>query len=124
MVVMPTYEWDCVGCRVTWDVVTRIAERDEPQRCPKCQALGTRNPVVLCAIDKSAASDWNNVSYNPGLGCWTKSWKHGREIAKSRGMEEIGNEPVENIHKKYEKQRAETRAKRWEEADRVKVYDD
>ncbi len=121
-VKMPTYEWSCESCGHEWDVVTTIANRDEPEKCNKCPGQGVRG-ITTASIDKSSAGDWNNVSYNPGLGCWTKSWKHGREIAKARGLEEIGNERPDKIEKSFEKQRAETREQRWRDADRVKMYD-
>ena len=47
------------------------------------------------------------------MGQWTKSTKDARKIAKSRGMEEVGTEPVENLHKKFDKQREEAHAKSW-----------
>lgn len=111
---MPTYEWKC-ETHGNWDVSVRIAERDDPQPCPTC---GTHGVKQLSApnIDKSAAGGWNSQSYNPGLGCWTKNSKHASQIAKSRGLVEVGNEPVENIQKAQDKARAETAEKRWQEA--------
>lgn len=117
---MPTYEWACD--KHIWEVVTTISARDEPSACPKCGTPGTRQ-LTLPNIDKTAAGGWNQQSYNPGLGCWTKSVKHGEEIAKRRGLEPVGNEPVENLHKAAEKQKAETREKRWRDADRQLLYD-
>jgi hypothetical protein len=40
-----------------------------------------------------------------------------RKIAKSRGLEEIGNEKPEKIHDHFEKQREETKAQRWADAE-------
>ncbi len=119
---MPTYEFKCSTCEKPFDIVCRVAERDDAYSCPDCGASGVRQ-LSMPAIDKSAAGDWNNVSYNPGLGTWTKSWKHGREIAKSRGLEEVGNEPLDKLHKKAEDRKVEIREERWREADRDKVYD-
>ncbi len=39
-------------------------------------------------------------------------------------MIEVGNEKVETVHRHFEKQREQTRADRWAEADRDKVYSD
>ena len=119
---MPTYMWTCDPCERDWDVVCRIAERDEPSPCPKCQATGKR--VEILRTNFTGASDWNVQGFNPGLGCYTKSTKHAREIAKRRGMEEVGSEKLETIHKHFDKQREETRAERWREADREKLYGD
>lgn len=38
------------------------------------------------------ASDWDDVQFNPGLGVVTKNAKHRAQIAKERGLTEIGNE--------------------------------
>lgn len=115
---MPTYEWACD--QHYWEVFCKIAEMDDPQTCPKCGKPGVRQ-LSAPNVDRTSAGSWNQQSFNPGLGCWTKSWKHGREIAKARGLEEVGDEPPENLHKKYEKQRAETRKARWAD-DRELVY--
>jgi hypothetical protein len=117
---MPQYVW--ADDDHLWTVTTTVALRDEPSSCPECKAPGVRQ-ITLPNIDKTAAGSWNQQSYNPGLGCWTKSWKHGREIAKARGLEEIGNEDPEKVHKHYDNQRKETRERRWAEVDREKVYD-
>jgi len=119
---MPTYAWKCSNGH-DWEVVTTIAQRDEPSICPECRFAGARG-LTLPQIDKTAAADWNNASYNPGLGCWTKGTKHARQIAKSRGLIEVGNEDPGKIHKENDKLREDNRANRWKEADRVKVYED
>lgn len=116
----PTYEWTCSDHN--WDVMVPIANSEDPQSCPTCNKPG-RRVITAPHIDRVAAGAWNQASYNPALGCWTKSWKHGREIAKARGLEEVGNTPVETLHKEAEKKNRDNRQRRWDEADRVKVYD-
>lgn len=120
---MPTYSYRCRAyeCAHEWDVVKKISEIDLPEHCSRCEQPGER--VLTAAFIGLAAGDWNRVEYNPGLGCWTKSWKHGREIAKSRGLEEIGNESPEKVHRHFDRQREETREMRWRDADREKLYD-
>lgn len=117
---MPSFTWACDEHH--WIVLSSIAGRDEPQACPKCGKAGARQ-IDAPFIDKTAAGGWNQQSYNPGLGCWTKSVKDGERIAKARGLEPVGTEPVENLHKHFDKQREETREQRWRDADRVMLYD-
>lgn len=117
---MPTYSW--ADDEHHWTVMTSIATRDDPQACPQCGAQGSRQ-IDAPSIDKTSAGGWNQQAYNPGLGCWTKSVRHGEQIAKSRGLEPVGNEPVENLHKAAEKQREDTREQRWRDADRQMLYD-
>ncbi len=119
MELIPTYPHYCRPCDHDWDVVTTIAERNDPAPCPKCKAIGTRQ---LTVAGINGASDWNTQTFNPGLGCYTKNTRHARQIAKSRGCEEVGNEPVEKIHKAYETQRKDAREKRWND-DREKLYE-
>lgn len=59
------------------------------------------------------ARDWNRQGFNPGLGCYTKSWAHGREIAKARGLEEVGNERPEVIHKQAAETQQAKHEARW-----------
>jgi hypothetical protein len=120
---MPTYSWQCVNCQGRWENSCLVAERNEPQRCPTCDALGERDRIYRFNIDKTAAGGWNQQSFNPGLGCWTKSTKHGEQIAKSRGLEPVGNEKPETIQKHFETAKKEERESRWANADRELVYE-
>jgi hypothetical protein len=97
-----------------------MASRNDPQSCPSCGSSGERQ---VTAAYFNGASDWNTQSWNPGLGCYTKSHKEAEKIAKSRGLEPIGNENPDNIHKHYEKQREETKERRWQEAAKVGLFD-
>ena len=116
----PTYDWGCPNGHA-YVVVSTIAGRDEPTTCPKCQAPGERG-ISLPAPVSVTAGDWNRGSWNPGLGCYTKSWKHGRQIAKSRGLEEVGDSNPDTLYKANEQAREEKRAARWAD-DRELVYE-
>lgn len=120
---MPTYDYAHEPCRIRWDVIKPMSAFDTPEPCPKCGEPGIKLPS-LCAIDKTAAGGWNEQTYHPALGCYTRSTQHARKIAKSRGMEEVGTEPPEKIHAAMDKQRAEKAERRWEDAGRDKVYGD
>ena len=116
---MPVYEYLCDhGHR--FDVVKSMSELERTELCPDCSAVAARQ---ISRTNFTGASDWNTQSWNPGLGCYTKSHKHASQIAKNRGLVELGNEKVETVHKFFEKKREETRAERWAEADRVKPYE-
>lgn len=116
------YPYVCNLCEYEFDVIKKLADFERPENCPQCRGIARRG-VCAPAINKTAAGSWNQVEFNPGLGCWTKSHKHAEQIAKSRGMEPVGNEDPEKIHKHYEKQREETRRQRYEDAERVKVFE-
>ena len=118
---MPIYDYHHESCRLRWEVAKPMRESDTPEVCPKCGEPGVKLPS-LCAIDKTAAGGWNEQTFHPGLGCYTRSTQDARKIAKSRGLEEVGTEPPEKIHAKFDKDKAEARERRWAEADRVKQY--
>lgn len=119
---MPTYVYECCSCAAVWDVVKRVAQIDDPERCPGCDHLGDRK-IQAPALDKSAAADWNTPHFNPALGQVVQSNKHAQKIAKAKGLIEVGNEKPENIHKHFEKQREQAHKDRWENADRVMKYE-
>jgi len=69
-----------------------------------------------------------DAEFNPGLGCITRNKKHRAEIAKSRGLEEIGNENPDKIEKALTKEREERLEKRhdgihdwWQKEKRVSI---
>lgn len=117
----PTYEYRCPRGH-EWDVVKRIADIDEVERCASCDFMGERQ--VTLPSGTIGASDWNSQTFNPALGCFTKSDRHARQIAKAKGYEEVGNEKPEVIHKHFDDQKTREREQRWADADREKLYGD
>ncbi len=117
---MPTYPYRCPACSDKFEVTKAIKAIDDPETC-KCGAFAVR---YIGRTNFTGASDWNNQTFNPALGCYTKSTAEARKLAKSRGMVEVGTEPVEKIHASFDRQQADTRAQRWADADREKVYGD
>lgn len=120
---MPTYPYECEPCHKTWDVIKSMSEYDSPEPCAVCKRPATRR-LAIPNIDKTAAGTWNTQSWHPALGCYTRSDQHAQKIAKARGLEAVGTEAPEKIHKHFEKQREDTRERRWAEADREKQYGD
>lgn len=116
---MPTYEYNC-QCGNQWDVIKRVADIDEVELCDKCQRLGDRQ---ISRTSFAGAADWNTQHFSPALGKVVKNNREARQLAKDRGMLEVGNEKPEVIHKHFDTQREDTREQRWKDADRVKVYD-
>lgn len=57
------------------------------------------------------------ANYNPGLGEVVYSDRHYKELCKIKGLEPLGNEKPETIHKHYDKQRQEKLDKAYDEAD-------
>ena len=121
---IPTYVYRCPDCRTEFDVIKRIADIDNLESCPECCAFCNPATRQIARVNFTGAADWNTQSWNPALGCYTRNTRHARQIAKSRGMEEVGTEPPEKIHAAFERQQAETREQRWKDAERDKIYGD
>lgn len=43
---MPIYEYECGTCGSRFDRMLRLAERDDPQTCPKCSAAPATRRVA------------------------------------------------------------------------------
>lgn len=109
------YGYTCPSCSKTFDVIKRVSEYDKEEKCV-CGSIAKRSfaPQRIHLYGTAVVEQ----EYNPGLGCIVKNKAHKKEILKAKGLEEIGNEKPETIHKHYEKVREEKREKAWQEADR------
>jgi putative FmdB family regulatory protein len=116
---MPFYEYRCeVGHE--FEVVKNISEIDREETCQECGKVAERQMPRRFGF--TGASDWNTQTWNHGLGCFTKSNREAEKIAKARGLEPVGTEKVENLHKQADKAREDNYKARWSD-DRVKLYD-
>ncbi len=124
---MPTYPYECESCQIQFDISKRVSQIDEPEFCAKCDSLASR---YISRTHFYGAGDWNAEvyrSFNPGLGEVVRSKRHQKEILRKmngegRAVEEIGNEPVEKIHKHFDDRREETRKNRWRD-DRAMLHE-
>ena len=110
-----TYEFHCMKCDVMFDVVKPVAEIAHPELCKVCGNEATRSFVPSRIHIHGAAVE--HAEYNPALGCITKNKKHRAELAKERGMVEIGNDfkSPDAIHKKFDGDREDRKKKAWED---------
>ncbi len=109
------YAYHCDACGHAFDVVKPVSEYNAPELCERkaCGAPARREPFPRRTfLHGTSVLD---AEYNPGLGCIVKSAEHRREIAKQKGLEEIGNEPPEAIHKHFDTRREEQRERQWAE---------
>ena len=109
---MPIYPYECESCGHTYEVVKSVRDINNVEHCEKCNSLTKRRIALRQSIDKTAASDWDRMEYNPGLGKALTPMQ-ARKEAKSKGLVEIGTEPVEKIHKHFDKVRADNERRKY-----------
>lgn len=109
------YEYRCEKCDSTFDVIKPASEMTREEKCNGCESPAKRMflPKKLYFCNTAV----EHAEFNPGLGCVVKNSKHRAEIAKQKGLVEIGNEKTEKIHKKIEKEREEKAKKAYDNID-------
>ena len=110
---MPQYPYECQDCAHDFEITKSVKHIEDLEHCPKCSGVAER--YISNKISFSGASDWDTAHYSPALGKVVKSNAEARREARRMGLEEVGSEPVENIHKHFDAQR---------ENKRKAVYDD
>jgi hypothetical protein len=73
------------------------------ENCPDCGNILTR----VYSFTHFIGAKVENREYNPALGCVVNNSKHRAEIAKRRGLIEVGNEKPESLQKAAEKTMAD-----------------
>lgn len=108
------YGYRCFHCEKDFDVVKSHHESDKDEVCPKCGEFGVRDfaPKKIHLMNTKVT----HAEFNPGLGCVVNNKKHMSELCKIKGVEPIGNEKPESIHKHYDKAREEKADKAYEDA--------
>lgn len=104
---MPIYPYKC-KCGHSFETWARMSEIDsiEPE-CPKCYNKLTPNERLISGKISFSNEKVEDASYCQALGCVVKNNRHRAQIAKSRGLVEIGNETPETIHKHFEAERSQ-----------------
>ena len=110
---MPTYDYLCEKCEIEFEVIKSIKEYDGKDECPACGNVGRR--IFSCQVH-FVGTKIEDAEFNPGLGQITKSKRHRDELARKLGVEEIGNEKPDRVHKHFDDSRAAKSRKAWDEA--------
>lgn len=106
------YEYECGICNVVVEIIKPVSEYRKPENCSRCgfklEQLITGGSGILIK-----PTSW--PEYNPGLGTVVKNSKHRQEVAKAKGLIEIGSENVEKMADKAKKEREQKREKEWDD---------
>lgn len=110
-----TYVYDCPDCSHRFDVIKPARDMEKNETCPKCGEFALRRFVPEHVYISGAKVE--HAEYNPALGCVTKNSKHRAELAKRKGLVEVGNDygSGEAMQKNFDTEREKKLAKRYEE---------
>jgi putative FmdB family regulatory protein len=106
------YPYECRRCGETFEVIKSVRHIDDPEFC-ECGPQAYR--TIAQRQSFSGEKDWDSAHYNHGLGQAVKSNAHASKLAKERGMIEIGDEPLDKIHKKFDTEREQKIESRYDE---------
>ena len=111
-----TYDYKCPGCGHRFDVIKSVKDIDVNETCPKCGEFAERS--FLPERVHFTKTKVQHAEYNPGLGMVVKDARHRSEIAKRKGLVEVGNDyrTPENIHKETEAAREAKREAGYQQA--------
>lgn len=79
---MPMYVYSCRECGRVHEVLRRIAERDEPHRCPTC---GSETARQVTGANLALSGSFHKTSYQ------TKPYKDAAETRRGAGIRLVGS---------------------------------
>lgn len=110
-----TYQYYCEKCDRTFDVIKPVKDIDVNEFCPKCENPSERQFVPSKVYFSGTKVE--HAEYNPALGAVTKNKEHRKELAKRKGLVEVGNDfkSGESMQQHFDKAREEKLKKRYED---------
>lgn len=116
-----TYEYYCPACKYIFDVFKSHKDMERNETCESCGEFAERKFIPSRVHFTKTSVE--HAEYNPGLGCVTKGSKDRAEIAKRKGLIEVGNENPDKIEKEFAKDRESARERSWADVDKGWVGD-
>jgi putative FmdB family regulatory protein len=111
---MPSYPYECPKCESQFDAYKGFDDIDRLEECPNCGMLLDKDCRKIARVYFTGEKPFDPY-YCPGLGSVVTSKAERQRLAKSRGLQEVGNEPVENIHRHFDNERDRKCENRWKE---------
>lgn len=103
------YEYECPQCKKTFEFIRAMADHRKQEMCKDCGSSLIR--IISRPTLSISKTDW--PEYNPGLGEVVNNRRHRADLAKRRGLIEIGNENMNKIEKKLKREKAERKEREW-----------
>jgi len=109
---MANYEYKC-SCGLGFDVYKTITDIETLELCPSCGMILDSSYRLISRVHFMGEKTIDPY-FCPGLGCVVESVAHRKRLARSKGLEEVGNEPVDNIIRRDDNERESRSKARWE----------
>jgi putative FmdB family regulatory protein len=107
------YEYQCQECLHNFEVVKPVRDMERVEHCPAC---GVHETVRLFRprihIHGAKVED---AEFNPGLGQVIKNKNHRAEVARQKGLVEVGSETADTLHRETVVKREKQREREWSE---------
>lgn len=109
-----TYEYLCEKCGHLFDVIKSLKDIDKKEECHTCGNIAERQFSANVHFIGTAVQ---SAEYNPGLGCVVKNKHHREEIAKRKGLIEVGSDygTGKKMQKSFDADRKKKQDKRWDD---------
>jgi putative FmdB family regulatory protein len=107
------YSYECEKCDEEHEIVKPAEHYNRPEACPRC---GFSLNKIFSTFQFFGAKN-EDPEYNHGLGQVIKNKRERKEIAKQKGLIEVGNESVESLHKHATLSRQEKLKRSWDEVE-------
>ena len=106
------YPYRCLKCAHNFEIVKAVKDVHLTHDCEACGHNETERVFTSKLYFNGAKVQ--HAEYNPGLGCVTKNKEHRSEIARQKGLVEVGNETPDTLHKETVVKREQERAREWD----------
>lgn len=105
------YEYECSSCDLVIEITKSASDyrRDE-----KCNCCGKQMTAVVTGGGGILLKRTEFPEYNPAFGTVVRNSTHRKELAKQRGVVEIGNESIDRLGKDFEQEAKKRRAVGWD----------
>lgn len=90
-----------------------MAESNTDESCPACGHDKTDR--IFSSNIHITGARVQHAEYNPGLGCVVKNKTHREELARRRGLIEVGNETPDTLYKETVEKKEKEREAAWKD---------
>lgn len=107
------YPYHCNKCGQDHDVVKSMHDSGRSEPCPVCEVTMDR----VYTVPYLSGTSVQHAEYNPAFGKVVKNKRERDELAKRKGMIEVGNDygSPEKLQKKFDKEREDKSERSWDD---------